>query len=33
MPVVIFIALLDLGKKYSFVERHYLSGEFVTGHR
>jgi hypothetical protein len=24
MPVVIFIALLDLGKKSSFVDRHYL---------
>jgi hypothetical protein len=26
MPVVIFIVLLDLGKKSSFVKRHYLSG-------
>jgi hypothetical protein len=24
MPAVIFIALLDLGKKSSFVDRHYL---------
>jgi hypothetical protein len=29
MPVVIFVALLDLGKKSSFVDRHSLIEERV----
>jgi hypothetical protein len=31
MPAVIFVALLDLGKKSSFVDRHYLDSMSLGG--